>query len=155
MADHAVGRDGFRGLRQQHGLLRHAPSAGGARLGINDDAAGLDQALLEERQQGQQAGGGEATRSSNKLRVSDGRAVPFRQAVDGTAAEFSVLTVEGAGLLGVHLQPLLQGAVAEVGGEVHHPHTPLQQLQCQLTGQAVGEAQNSKIGTGRNPIRIR
>ena len=90
MADHAVGRDGFRGLRQQHRLLRHArpPPEVPVLASMMMPLVSI-RPCLRKGQQGQQAGGGEATWSGHKLRVSDGRAVPFRQAVNGTAAELA------------------------------------------------------------------
>ena len=108
MADHAVGGNRFGGLRQQHRLLGHASTAGGPRFGIDDDAVGFDQSLLEERQEGQQAGRGETSRCSHKRSFSDGRSMPFRQAIDGTAAELSIVALNLLGFLGVDLVPLIE-----------------------------------------------
>ena len=66
----------------------------------------------------------------------------------------SMLAIELGRLLGVHLAPLLQGAIAEVGGEIHHTNTTLKQLRCQLTGQTVGKTENSEIRRGGDAIGI-
>ena len=154
MTDHAVGRNGFRGFRQQHRFLWHPSTTGGAGLGINHDAVRLNQTLLEKREQGQQTRGGETSGSRHQLRLGDRRAVPFRQAIDSIAAELGILSIERPGLLGIHLKPLVEGAVAEVGGKIHNPHTTLQQLWRQLACQAIGKTQNREVGAGRNPVGV-
>ena len=106
--DHAVGSNGFGGLRQQHRLLRHAASTGGSGFGVDDDAIGLDQPLLEEGQQGQQARGGKTTWRRHEGSLGDGRPMPLRQAVHGTATELGVIALNLLGFLGVDLIPLIE-----------------------------------------------
>ena len=99
MTDDAVRSNGFRCLREQHRFLGNAPPAGRACLGINDDAVGFDQALLQEGQQRHQAGRWEAPRCSHQPGFGDGGPMPLRQAIDRLSAKVGVLPGETAGLL--------------------------------------------------------
>ena len=156
MAHHAIGRHGFGRFGQQQILLGGATATGSAGFGINHDAAGFNQSLLEERQQGQQAGGGEAARRRHQPGGGDPlRRLPLHQAVDGLFTESTIRARELAGFGSIHVLPLTQGAVAVVGGEIHHPHTPLQQRGNQLGGEAIGQAQHCQISCCRNRVGIR
>ena len=98
MADDAIGRDAFRGLREQEMLLRRPSAATGARLGVNDDPAGLDQPLLQEGRQRQQACRRETARGCHQARLGNLLLLPFHQAIDGFLAKSGVLAGELAGL---------------------------------------------------------
>ena len=39
----------------------------------------------------------------------------------------AVATNHILGFLGIHLLPFVEGAVAIVGGKIHHPHPPFEQ----------------------------
>ena len=71
--------------------------------------------------------------------------MPLRQSIHRLSAEVRIVPRETVGLLGIHLTPLLQRSVAKVGREIHHPHTSLQKLRCELTGQSIGEAEDGVI----------
>ena len=64
MANHPIGSNRLGAFRQQQVLLGSPTTSGGAGFGVDDNAGGVDQTLLQERQQPQQGGRGETARSS-------------------------------------------------------------------------------------------
>ena len=155
MAHHPVRSHGFGCFRQQQIFFGGATATGSAGFGINDDAPRFNQPLLEEGQQGQQAGGGETARRRHQPGGGDAlRRLPLHQAVNSLITQGAVTAGELAGFGSINLLPLTQGAVAVIGGEIHHPHAPLQQLGHQLGGEAIGQAQYRQIGRCRNRVGV-
>ena len=145
MPHHAVGGNRLGGLRQQQVFLGGPPTTGAAGLGVDHDPGEFDQALLQEGEQGQQAGGGETARCRHKPRLADARLLPLHQAVDGLLAKLPIAAGHLPGLTGIHLLPAGQGAVAVVGREIHHLHPPAEQVGDKGGGETVGEAEHRQI----------
>ena len=152
---HAIGRHRFAGLGQQQVLLGGSAPAGGAGLGINDDAAGFNQALAEKRHQRQQAGRGETAGGRHQPRSGDRVPFPLHQAVHRFFAQGVVVARMLLGFGRIHAFPLAQGAVAVVGGEIHHLHPAGQQIGHQARRQTVGQAQHRQIRFGGDRIGFR
>ena len=131
MAHHPIGGHTLGSLGQQQVFLGGPATTTRAGLGIHHDAAGLDQSLLEEGGEGQQAGGGETARGRHQARLADPLLLPFHQAIHRLLAKLGIAAGKLTRFGGIHLLPLLQRAVAVVGGEIHHLHTPLQQARHQ------------------------
>ena len=77
-----IGRQAFAGLGEEHVLLEAAAGAGDAGLGVDDDVAGVDQPVGDDRQSGEQRRGRIAARAGDQPRVADGGAVVLGQPVD-------------------------------------------------------------------------
>ena len=155
MAHHAIRGNTLRSFREQQVFLGGAATATGAGLGIDHDAARFNQTLLQQWRERQQAGRGETTRCRHQPGCGDPLCIPLHKAVHRLSAEIAIAAGEGARLRGVHLVPLLEGAVAIVGGEVHHLHAPLQQRWNQGGGQTIGQAQHRQVCGCSDRIRIR
>ena len=154
VAHHPIGGHRLGGLSQQQVFLGSPTATGGAALGIDHDAGRFDQPLLEKGQQGQQAGGGKTARGRHQAGGADASLLPLHQAVNSLLAEGLVGSGHLASLGGIHLLPLGQGAVAVVGREIHHLHTPLKELGNQARRQAIGQAQHRQIGRRRDRLRV-
>ena len=127
MAHHAIGGNGLRGLGQQQVFLGSPTPTRGTGFGIDHDATDVDQSLLQKGQQAQQRSRGEAAWCGHQPGLPDPIGLPLRQAINGALAEMAVAAHHLLGFLGIHPLPLVEGAVAVVGGKIHHPHPPFEQ----------------------------
>lgn len=82
VAWNAVGADAFIAFAEEQGNGLLAAGAGDAAHAEDADALGLDEAALEEREEGQQHAGGVAAGSGDESGRADGLGIDFREAVD-------------------------------------------------------------------------
>ena len=97
--------------------LQRPARAGDARLRIDDHAA-VEPARRRQRRQAQDGGGRVAARHGDQLRLADGVAVQFGQAVDGVGQELR------RGVVAVPALVVLRFVQAEVGAAGRSPACP-------------------------------
>ena len=150
MLGDAVGPHAFVALDEQVIELGLAPRAAHAAERIGDDAVGLDQARLQQRNQRQQDAGGIASGGGHEHRFLDLRAIDLRQAVDRGFQQLRRRMVVRVELL------VNSGALdAEIGAEIDDLAAGLQQGNGELRGDAVRQGQENDLRLLRQQFGVR
>ena len=136
----AIGMKALGHLAEERGRTGLTAGAAHARLGIDDDAVGVDQGpLAQKRDQGEFGGGGVAAGIGHKPCLADGLAIVFAETVDRLALKFRRPVRPAVGGL-IHRRI----PQAEVGREVDDAQMPGQACH-HLLGEAVGQAAEHRL----------
>lgn len=138
----AVGADAFIAFAEEQGNGFLASGTRDAAHAEDADALGLDEASLEEREEGQQHAGGVASGSRDQSGAADGVGIDFRETVDRLCEEVGCR-------VGVVVEFLVGGRVieAEIGAQVDDAETAVEQGGGVFVGDAVGEGEEGGIGS--------
>ena len=131
-------------LAEEQVLAQAAARPGRAALGVRHDVGGLDQALAEKRDEGQEDRRGVAARVRDEPGAPQAVPVRLAQAEDGLADE-----VRGLVVVAVPLLVALGGREPQVAGEVDHDRLRPRLAQPRGVGRGDAVGHREEVGVGR------
>ncbi len=151
MIAHRISVDTLGHFGEQHLFLQGPPRSGHARLGVDDDLAGLDRLGLEQRDQRQLGAGGVTARDRDQPGLADLAPIDFDQTIDRVG-----LQLGGEMLMTIPARVSRRIGEAKIGGEIGDlgPRGGGEEFLDHLLGGPVRQPAEGEVESGARPVDI-